>query len=412
MNTIDQDDNRFARINLFWQQLNKRSRHFKPARANFQSGMSSSIKTRSRIQRNTVNRKSSRKKLATDIEKFTIKGTSFLIKDDIKVLEKFIGTLDEIKKKYKTYEIIFGFSNNANKNELVELQEQIDHLYCYELMGPDPISTLTSLSLYDTNFIIDNSVEFHPIKKASNSEFKNAIPISKVNIGIMTGAWKRKQLTKYYNMHNKFLMDSFENHANVVSVLVDSNGYNRESSVEYGSQYYDFPNQPLSNKFNYAMSKFKHLGMDAVMIMGTDNFIDYNMFAEYIKTVRNGYDLIGALDSYIYDSLTGSMFHFIGYTNYRFGETLGAGRVLSKKVLQMLDYRPWNNGLSRGLDRSMWDKIKPLNIIEYKIQTKKNNFLLLGVKTDVFMSNVKLFKNINAIDKEILKKIPCLREYY
>ena len=136
------------------------------------------------------------------------------------------------------------------------------------------------------------------------------------------------------------------------------------------------------------------------------------MFAEYIKTVRNGYDLIGALDSYIYDSLTGSMFHFIGYTNYRFGETLGAGRVLSKKVLQMLDYRPWKNGLSKGLDKSMWDNIKPLNIMEYKIQTKKNNFLLLGVKTDVFMSNVKLFKNINAIDKEILKKIPCLREYY
>jgi len=39
MNTIDQDDNRFARINLFWQQLNKRSRHFKPSRSNVQRRM-------------------------------------------------------------------------------------------------------------------------------------------------------------------------------------------------------------------------------------------------------------------------------------------------------------------------------------------------------------------------------------
>ena len=198
----------------------------------------------------------------------------------------------------------------------------------------------------------------------------------------------------------------------MTGVLVDSEGHNQESTIKYGFQYYEYQNHPLSNKFNYAISKFKNLDVDAVLIMGTDNFIDYSMFAEYIKTIRNGYDLVGALDSYIYDSLTDSTVYFGGYNNHRIGETLGAGRVLSKKVLTKLNYSPWKDGLSRNLDGSMWEKLKPLNIIEYKIQTKKNDFLLLGVKTDVFISNVKKFKNVDRINKDILKKIPCLREYY
>jgi hypothetical protein len=107
------------------------------------------------------------------------------------------------------------------------------------------------------------------------------------------------------------------------------------------------------------------------------------------------------------------MYRYLGYPkdNPRYNETLGAGRVLSKRLLENLNYNPWKDGLSKGLDGSMWEKLSHYNFFEYKINTVQINGLMLGIKTNTFITDINKMKNKIKTDKSILDRVSCLSHY-
>lgn len=342
-------------------------------------------------------------------------GESLIVYNDFDLLKNLIIEYSNIQ---TPFEIIFGFKESSFNyvEDLIKLQNENSFLHCYGFLDnvDDYELILKYLCLYNTIILYPEKQKIDKlIINEINFDLKSFYSLKKINLGILSASWKRKKLTSRYCEHIIFLKKLFSNHINLTSAVVDSDQINKESIKKFNSVYLNYLNQPLSDKFNFGMNYFKNLPIDYVMILGSDNFIDEILMIEYIKIMRNNYDLIGVLNSYVYDIKTGHMYNFLGYpkTSHRYQETLGAGRILSKTILDSLKFMPWKNGISKGLDGSMWEKLSKLEFKEYKINVKSINGLMLGVKTDTFITDLNKMKNKVKVQNTILDRIKCLQNF-
>lgn len=123
-----------------------------------------------------------------------------------------------------------------------------------------------------------------------------------------------------------------------------------------GVRYVEYRNQPLSDKWNYGMGLMREF--DHVMVIGSDNFVP----EAYVNAVkeRSGFDFIRTEDVVFWD-------HETNRSQRTKMKRMGAGRVLSRKALEMLDYQPWPFGRDRKLDGGMDRRLKGLDLKEVLI---------------------------------------------
>ena len=189
----------------------------------------------------------------------------------------------------------------------------------------------------------------------------------KKKIIFLTCTWNRVEVTKIFVNSlletQKKLEDVFE----CINVVIDSNNSNIEIFKDNPNFIYrNYDNFPVSNKWNYGSSLCKDIDFDYIIMFGSDDIMDDSLLREYYKYMMDGYDYIGILDIFIYDILKENLYYWKGYglNSGRYGETLGLGRCLSKNVVEQLDYKLWINGINKGLDGSMQNKINGLRDIK------------------------------------------------
>jgi hypothetical protein len=114
-------------------------------------------------------------------------------------------------------------------------------------------------------------------------------------------------------------------------------------------------NDPLSMKWQAGVNALKNLDFDAIIILGSDDWIDWNTY-QYISTmIKEGFDFIGFEDCYFLNN--GTQYYWPGYKTIRQGEPIGAGRTISREVLKRMDWKLFPKILNRGLDRISWPQI-------------------------------------------------------
>lgn len=94
---------------------------------------------------------------------------------------------------------------------------------------------------------------------------------------------------------------------------------------------------------------------DAIMIVGSGNWFT-NGWAKTLFPYLDDYDMVGSESMYVYQIRQNDqvMIHWGGYhTNSRKGDMLGAGRLLSRRILDKVDWQIYNTRLNSGLDRSI-----------------------------------------------------------
>lgn len=108
-------------------------------------------------------------------------------------------------------------------------------------------------------------------------------------------------------------------------------------------------NKPLTHKFASSMAHIKDY--DAMMIIGSDDFINAGYITEGVKRLASA-DYIG-----------GNMIHYLNLGTEHMikqwdvlGNPIGAGRMLSRNLLEHLDWMPWDFS-TPGLDNSMVQKM-------------------------------------------------------
>lgn len=110
----------------------------------------------------------------------------------------------------------------------------------------------------------------------------------------------------------------------------------------------------LGEKWQSGVGIAREYDPDAIMIVGSGNWFT-NGWVKTLCPYLTDYDMVGSEAMYVYqirqnDSI---MIHWGGYHTSRKGDMLGAGRLLSRRILDKVDWQIYDTSLNQGLDKSM-----------------------------------------------------------
>jgi len=159
----------------------------------------------------------------------------------------------------------------------------------------------------------------------------------------------------------------------------------------FGFNYIETQNNPVSAKLNTLIQETKKGNYNGVLLLGSDNFITNELLAKYSKIDLKKSVMYGVKDLYFYrvsDKKTGVDGDYINN-----GISVGAGRLFSTKLLEEINYTPWNKTANNGLDTICSSQIgKREKIIKCK------NGYVLDVKHEENISSHTIVDSCKIVD--------------
>lgn len=234
-------------------------------------------------------------------------------------------------------------------------------------------------------------------------------PNEKPRVGVLTCIWKRHELFKKFAAHWAEIQEGNKD-VDFVFVAVGSEGKESKKAAK-GTvfDYYEYPNKPVSDKWNYGCKIFENLQVDNIIFLGSDDFICQNVFSHLYQKCREGFDCVGLLDCYLFDSISKDFVYFSGYGGRRSNQSVGIARCLSSCVLSRLGYTPWRSNLNSRLDSSMSQKLTKINYSNYTFRCKDVDGVAVDVKTNC---NITPFQSeLPKHSSKLLTKINSLHGY-
>ena len=215
----------------------------------------------------------------------------------------------------------------------------------------------------------------------------------------------RRDIYRFFCERVRNITDKF----GVEMLVVGSEGEESEKiTTSYGHHYIEYPNKPVSNKWNKGMLAVKEHNPTHVMILGSDDFVSDKLIEDYLTIAgRRSSGIFGIKDSY-YLGLNEQdrSFSKCGYWGgYPTGKIIGYARVFTNEVLSCVGWQPWEEGLNRGLDFSV-DRVMEQNEVitrnvAYSILTKR--WFHIDIKTKGNISSMKPLKLVSADYTKLLK---------
>ena len=151
-------------------------------------------------------------------------------------------------------------------------------------------------------------------------------------------------------------------------------------------------NRPLSFKWNQAVKALHQIDFDAVILLGSDDYIDEKLL-EFVQQNMDC-DMIGFTD--LYFQANRQLYYWQGYEGARRGEPSGAGRVYSKKFLESIGYNLYPFSANAGLDGMSWKVIKQRRASVKLFSLRENDLMICDVKDGEGMNS---FEKLNRLIK-------------
>ena len=217
-----------------------------------------------------------------------------------------------------------------------------------------------------------------------------------MRITVVTGVWGRPHVFEMFAQGIKNLG------VEVKVIVAGSEGNASRAMVEkHGFYYREIPNQPLASKMCATTLMARDIGSDYVICLGSDDIISPELMQEYIKCMQEGYDFIGIEDFYFFDTVTKQAAYWGGYREpHRKGISCGAGRVISKRLMDKWAWQPWKNEHSKYLDNSMQGRISGKQKL---LNLKELGLFAVDIKSSTNMTPFALWDNTHYIDVQIIK---------
>lgn len=129
--------------------------------------------------------------------------------------------------------------------------------------------------------------------------------------------------------------------------------------AEIGAVFVKHANRPLGAKWNAAFQKAKDFDPDACLFVGSSDWLSDNWLT-YACPYLEGADMLGKPDCYFLDISKTEMraVHWPGYTRSdRAGESIGIGRLLSRRIMEAIDWKPFDDTKDNSMDSCMQSKV-------------------------------------------------------
>ena len=217
-----------------------------------------------------------------------------------------------------------------------------------------------------------------------------------MKITMVTGVWKRPDVFKLFAKGVKAIPHEID------VIVAGSEGIHSRRMVESeGFTYIEKKNRPLGAKMNATTLAAK--GSDYVICMGSDDILSPELFEVYLHYMNKGFDFIGLQDLYFYDTKSKHAIYWGGYKDNRKGKTTGVGRCLSKRMMELMDWQPWENKFNRYLDGSMDANISTCKSKKV-INLKRTGLMAVDVKSKHNLTKFEKWHNADFIDPELIKE--------
>ena len=143
----------------------------------------------------------------------------------------------------------------------------------------------------------------------------------------------------------------------VIPIILGHESQAKEIAKDWDVEFISIDNDPLGTKWNAGFQASKNYQADGVMFMGSSDWCS----DDYVDSVRlhlNDFGMLGMLGCHFADVAESiRLVHWKGYVvGQRYQEPIGIGRVLRADFLNQINWNPFDQRLSSGLDWSMWLK--------------------------------------------------------
>jgi len=173
--------------------------------------------------------------------------------------------------------------------------------------------------------------------------------------------------------------------------------------------YEEHPQNILSLKFNRLLEFGKEIGCDAVMTMGSDDLIPPSLFLEMVKIALDNTLISTPTQMIIHDVYSKKAYIWKGYGPSRV-LGLGAGRVYTKKLLNLLPPKPFGEGLAvnceeGNVDPKIYKAIHESNLDARKIKVSGCYPLdnqLLSLKAKSALNSLYVFLDRKLVEDRVL----------
>lgn len=226
-------------------------------------------------------------------------------------------------------------------------------------------------------------------------------------ICLFVATYKRLKLVDYVFSYYNQLKTELNDICDLKLICVGSDGKDGEVvAKKNGFEYYEYQNNPLSYKFNYACRKCKKHDPDALISIGSDDLISIEFFKEYVKLINEGVDFCGILDIFILTK--GELGYWSGYpkNSKRYLEPIGPGKFFSRRLIEMLNWEPWaGKSVNSGLDGLANDNMSKLNYSKKILKCSEVNGFIIDIKTNVNITKPDKFNYDKIYGVDYIKKI-------
>jgi len=223
-----------------------------------------------------------------------------------------------------------------------------------------------------------------------------------MRVGLITANYGRLSIFKIFCEGVKRLREETgENIPCITSGSIDAIPLCKEYDIEF----YEYPNRPLTAKFNNSMIHMcQKAEIDCVMLTGSDDLISTQTFID-IQDLMDTHDMVGLNDLYMLsmDGATSGNLYYFQHTT-----VLGPGRTIRKEIIERLDHPVWPIARDNTIDSMMLDSVRGL----VKKSTTIKGFLV-DLKNNQSMNGVEFWsKRLPVVSKDILYGNIGAREKY
>jgi len=214
-----------------------------------------------------------------------------------------------------------------------------------------------------------------------------------MRIAIVTGAYKRHELLDLFCRYYQWLQQRIP----FDLVVACSETQTKQIVRHYGHTAIMVNNHPLTRKFNMAAQHAA--GADYCIMLGSDDFLSEATLRHYVNLFEQGYDYIGVLDWWFYNSLTGAGLYWKGYdTTANRGHLCGAGRALSKRLMEAVGWQPWEPGYDKILDTGMDVRLARVEHTKHAFNLNDAGLFALDIKTEENMTKFAHWPNTVSVN--------------
>lgn len=237
---------------------------------------------------------------------------------------------------------------------------------------------------------------------------------SDIKILIHTLVWKRHELFEVFKLQVKRLQELAD-----VQVIVTGSEGKASWDLCKDYNYLDVANVPIGFKAQLGIRYAKYLDFDYMLFLGSDDFISDKTFLQYLEWAEEGIEEIAPMDLYLYEAETRSLVYAEGYVDHRRGEPMAVGRMISRGLLDRLDWQIWNIAEKKWLDNWAWEQMQSIPHTTKYFYLNRTDLFIVDVKTDHNMTPLIMHKGYyNRPDNRIMvshlpkKEMNAFEQFY